>query len=72
MLLQAFPVVTQATTDFLKAISTNEPPASRPAVAPAPAQPVITAALSKPGPTLVKVSAFFSTSEYNITSFCTI
>ncbi len=69
MLLQAFPVVTQATTDFMKVISTSEPPASRPAVAPT--QPVTTAAPSKPGPTLVKVSAlFFFTSEYDMTSFC--
>ncbi len=53
MCLQAFPVVTQAATDFVKVIPSNEPPASRPAVTPT--QPVTTAAPSKPGPTLVKV-----------------
>lgn len=56
-LLQPFPVATQATTDFVKVISTSEPPASRPAVTPA--QPVTTAAPSKPGPTLVKVRINF-------------
>ncbi|XP_051272869.1 myocardin-related transcription factor B isoform X2 [Dicentrarchus labrax] len=60
-LLQAFPVVTQATTDFVKVISTNEPPTSRPAVTPA--QPVTTAAPSKPGPTLIKQSQQKTPSE---------
>uniref|UniRef100_A0A8C7UVC5 Myocardin related transcription factor Ba n=1 Tax=Oncorhynchus mykiss TaxID=8022 RepID=A0A8C7UVC5_ONCMY len=50
-ILQPFPVVTQATADFLKALSTNEPPVSRPAPAP---QPITTVASQKPGPTLVK------------------
>ncbi|XP_067431682.1 myocardin-related transcription factor B isoform X1 [Thunnus thynnus] len=53
-MLQAFPVTTQATTDFVKFISTNELPASRLSVSPV--QPVTTAAPSKPGPTLVKQS----------------
>uniref|UniRef100_A0A8C4F1V6 Myocardin related transcription factor B n=1 Tax=Dicentrarchus labrax TaxID=13489 RepID=A0A8C4F1V6_DICLA len=57
----AFPVVTQATTDFVKVISTNEPPTSRPAVTPA--QPVTTAAPSKPGPTLIKQSQQKTPSE---------
>ncbi|XP_029553764.1 myocardin-related transcription factor B isoform X1 [Salmo trutta] len=52
-ILQPFPVVTQATADFLKALSTNEPPVSRPAPA---HQPVTTVASQKPGPTLVKQS----------------
>ncbi|XP_020349576.1 myocardin-related transcription factor B-like [Oncorhynchus kisutch] len=52
-ILQPFPVVTQATADFLKALSTNEPPVSRPAPAP---QPITTVASQKPGPTLVKQS----------------
>ncbi|XP_031699105.1 myocardin-related transcription factor B isoform X1 [Anarrhichthys ocellatus] len=52
--LQTFPVATQATTDFVKVISAIEQPASRPAVPPA--QPVIPAAILKPGPTLVKQS----------------
>lgn len=59
MFLQAFPVASQAATDFMKAMST-------------PAQPFTTAAHSKPGPTLVKVRAFFSTSKYNTTSYCNI
>ncbi|KAM9336153.1 myocardin-related transcription factor B [Symphorus nematophorus] len=59
--LQAFPVATQATTDFVKVISTNELPASRPAVTPA--QPVTTAVPSKPGPTLVKQSQQKTSSE---------
>ncbi|XP_038592490.1 myocardin-related transcription factor B isoform X2 [Micropterus salmoides] len=62
-ILQAFPVATPATTDFVKVISTNEPPASRPAVTPA--QPVTTAAPSKPAPTLVKQSQQRSPSEKN-------
>ncbi|XP_039991178.1 myocardin-related transcription factor B isoform X2 [Xiphias gladius] len=53
-MLQAFPVATQATTDFVKVISTNELPASRLAVTPAP---------SKPGPTLVKQSQQKTPSE---------
>ncbi|KAI3365553.1 hypothetical protein L3Q82_010636 [Scortum barcoo] len=60
-MLQAFPVVTQATTDFMKVISTSELPASRPAVTPS--QPVTTAAASKPGPTLVKQSQQKTPSE---------
>ncbi|TKS90072.1 MKL/myocardin-like protein 2 [Collichthys lucidus] len=60
-ILQPFPVATQATTDFVKVISTSEPPASRPAVTPA--QPVTTAAPSKPGPTLVKQSQQKTPSE---------
>ncbi|XP_044033420.1 myocardin-related transcription factor B isoform X2 [Siniperca chuatsi] len=60
-ILQAFPVATQATTDFVKVISTNELPASRPAVTLA--QPVSTAAPSKPAPTLVKQSQQRSPSE---------
>lgn len=56
-LLQAFSASTQATTDLVKVISTNELPASRPAVTPT--QLVNTAAPLKPGPTLVKVSVFF-------------
>ncbi|KAM6963824.1 myocardin-related transcription factor B isoform 2-T2 [Tautogolabrus adspersus] len=47
-ILQAFPVATQAATDFVKVISINELSSSRPAVT--------TAAPSKPGPTLVKQS----------------
>ncbi|XP_041818537.1 myocardin-related transcription factor B isoform X2 [Chelmon rostratus] len=50
-ILQAFPVATQATTDFVKVISTNELPASRPP------------ASSKPGPTLVKQSQQKTPSE---------
>ncbi|XP_035657261.2 myocardin-related transcription factor B isoform X2 [Oncorhynchus keta] len=49
-ILQPFPVVTQATADFLKALSTQELPVSCPAPA---SQPIIP---SKPGPTLVKQS----------------
>ncbi|XP_054454583.1 myocardin-related transcription factor B isoform X2 [Anoplopoma fimbria] len=60
-LLQAFPAATQATTDFVKVIPTIEKPASRPAVTPA--QPIITAVHSKPGPTLVKQSQQRSPSE---------
>ncbi|XP_042363453.1 myocardin-related transcription factor B isoform X2 [Plectropomus leopardus] len=56
-ILQAFPVATQPTTDFVKVISA----AGRPAVAPA--LPVTTAAPSKPGPTLVKQSQQKSPSE---------
>ncbi|XP_024243725.2 myocardin-related transcription factor B [Oncorhynchus tshawytscha] len=52
-ILQPFPVVTQATADFLKALSTQELPVSRPAPA---SQPIITVVPSKPGPTLVKQS----------------
>ncbi|XP_040922870.1 myocardin-related transcription factor B isoform X2 [Toxotes jaculatrix] len=52
--MQALPVATQATTDFVKVISTNEIPASRPAVTSAP---------SKPGPTLVKQSQQKTPSE---------
>ncbi|KAM4623340.1 myocardin-related transcription factor B isoform 2-T2 [Polymixia lowei] len=48
---QPFPVVSAA--DFLKVLSSNEQPVSRPA---APAQPITTVAPSKPGPTLVKQS----------------
>ncbi|XP_047465075.1 myocardin-related transcription factor B [Mugil cephalus] len=48
-------------TDFMKVISTNEQPASRPAVPPA--QPVTTAAVPKPGPTLVKQSQQKTPSE---------
>lgn len=54
---QAFSVAAPA-ADLVKVISTSEPPASRPAVAPT--QPVTTAAPSKPGPTLVKVRACIS------------
>ncbi|XP_029383517.1 myocardin-related transcription factor B isoform X2 [Echeneis naucrates] len=46
-MLQALPVATQAPSDFVRMMSSNEPPASRPAITPAP---------SKPGPTLVKQS----------------
>nr|XP_020476014.1 MKL/myocardin-like protein 2 [Monopterus albus]XP_020476015.1 MKL/myocardin-like protein 2 [Monopterus albus]XP_020476016.1 MKL/myocardin-like protein 2 [Monopterus albus] len=53
-MLQALPVATQATTDFVKVISTIEPPVSCPETSPA--QPVPPAAPSKPGPTLVKQS----------------
>ncbi|XP_023251330.1 MKL/myocardin-like protein 2 [Seriola lalandi dorsalis] len=53
-MLQAFPVATQAGQDFVKVISTNELPACRPAVIPAP---------SKPGPTLVKQSQQKTPSE---------
>ncbi|XP_074519192.1 myocardin-related transcription factor B [Halichoeres trimaculatus] len=56
-LLQAFPVATQATPDFLTVISASEPPASRPAVT------FTTAASSKPGPTLVKQSQQKTPSE---------
>ncbi|XP_028423282.1 myocardin-related transcription factor B isoform X1 [Perca flavescens] len=52
--LQAFPSASQAATDFMKAMSTIEQPASRPALTPA--QPFTTGAPSKPGPTLVKQS----------------
>ncbi|CAB1313081.1 unnamed protein product [Coregonus sp. 'balchen'] len=52
-ILQPFPVVTQATADFLKALSTNEPPVNRPAPSP---QPITTVASQKPGPSLVKQS----------------
>uniref|UniRef100_A0A4W6BT08 Myocardin related transcription factor B n=1 Tax=Lates calcarifer TaxID=8187 RepID=A0A4W6BT08_LATCA len=48
------PVATQATTDFVKVIPTNELPVSRPAATPAP---------SKPGPTLVKQSQQKTPSE---------
>ncbi|KAL0983955.1 hypothetical protein UPYG_G00135170 [Umbra pygmaea] len=51
--LQPFPVVTQATADFLKAFSTNELQVSRPGPMP---QTITTVAPSKPGPTLVKQS----------------
>ncbi|XP_041671036.1 myocardin-related transcription factor B isoform X2 [Cheilinus undulatus] len=54
-LQQAFPVATQATTDFMKVIATNELPPSRPAVT--------TAVPSKPGPTLVKQSQQKTPSE---------
>ncbi|XP_032357388.1 myocardin-related transcription factor B isoform X1 [Etheostoma spectabile] len=60
-MLQAFPVASQAATDFMKAMSTIEQPASRPAVTPA--QIFTTAAPSKPGPTLVKQSQQKSPSE---------
>ncbi|XP_034414397.1 myocardin-related transcription factor B isoform X2 [Cyclopterus lumpus] len=60
-LLQAFPVATQAATDFVKVISVIEQPASRPAVTPV--QPFTTSALLKPGPTLVKQSQPKSPSE---------
>ncbi|XP_062331687.1 myocardin-related transcription factor B isoform X3 [Osmerus eperlanus] len=53
VLPQSLPVVTQVTADFLKGLSSNEQPVSRPA---APAQPITTVAPSKPGPTLVKQS----------------
>uniref|UniRef100_UPI0037E9A1AF myocardin-related transcription factor B isoform X1 n=1 Tax=Semicossyphus pulcher TaxID=241346 RepID=UPI0037E9A1AF len=59
-ILQAFPIAPPA-TDFMKVISTNEPPASRPVVTLP--QPVTTAALSKPGPTLVKQSQQKTPSE---------
>eukprot|EP00063_Salmo_salar_P060311 XP_014035146.1 PREDICTED: MKL/myocardin-like protein 2 [Salmo salar] len=52
-ILQPFPVVTQTTADFLKALSTKELPVSRPAPA---SQPIVTVVPSKPGPTLVKQS----------------
>ncbi|CAB1338269.1 unnamed protein product [Coregonus sp. 'balchen'] len=52
-ILPPFPVVTQATADFLKALSTNELPVSHPAPT---SQPIITVVPSKPGPTLVKQS----------------
>ncbi|XP_026171996.1 myocardin-related transcription factor B isoform X2 [Mastacembelus armatus] len=60
-ILQPLPVVTQATTDFLKVISVSEPPVSRPAVTPV--QQVTVAAPSKPGPTLVKQSQQKAPSE---------
>ncbi|CAJ1080670.1 myocardin-related transcription factor B isoform X1 [Xyrichtys novacula] len=60
-MLQAFPVATQAPTDFMKVISTNELPTSRPAVTLA--HPVTTVAPSKPGPTLVKQSQQKTPSE---------
>ncbi|XP_039644205.1 myocardin-related transcription factor B isoform X2 [Perca fluviatilis] len=53
-MLQAFPGASQAATDFMKAMSTIEQPASRPAITPA--QAFTTTAPSKPGPTLVKQS----------------
>ncbi|XP_071319779.1 myocardin-related transcription factor B [Trachinotus anak] len=53
-ILQPLPVATQAGPDFVKVIATNELPASRPAVIPAPA---------KPGPTLVKQSQQKTPSE---------
>ncbi|XP_018541012.1 myocardin-related transcription factor B isoform X1 [Lates calcarifer] len=53
-MLQPLPVATQATTDFVKVIPTNELPVSRPAATPAP---------SKPGPTLVKQSQQKTPSE---------
>lgn len=65
-IFQAFPVAAQPTTDFVKLIATSEPPASRPAVTPV--QPLTTAAPSKPGPTLVKVSTFFNIAISNIIS----
>uniref|UniRef100_A0A3P8RYK4 Phosphatase and actin regulator n=1 Tax=Amphiprion percula TaxID=161767 RepID=A0A3P8RYK4_AMPPE len=49
------------TTDFMKVISTNEQPASRPAVTPV--QPVTTVAPLKPGPMLVKQSQQKAASE---------
>ncbi|XP_069012117.1 myocardin-related transcription factor B [Embiotoca jacksoni] len=49
------------TPDFMKVISTNEQPASRPAVTPA--QPFTTAAPPKPGPTLIKQSQQKAPSE---------
>ncbi|XP_035802978.2 myocardin-related transcription factor B isoform X2 [Amphiprion ocellaris] len=55
-ILQAIP-----TTDFMKVISTNEQPASRPAVTPV--QPVTTVAPLKPGPMLVKQSQQKAASE---------
>lgn len=64
ILIQTLPVAAQATADFMKVISTSEPLASRPAVTPA--QAVTTAALSKPGPTLVKVRTHFSTSKLSV------
>ncbi|XP_010903615.2 myocardin-related transcription factor B isoform X1 [Esox lucius] len=51
--LQPFPVVSQATADFLKTFSTNDLPVSRSMPTP---QPITTVAPSKPGPTLVKQS----------------
>uniref|UniRef100_A0AAY5L8A5 SAP domain-containing protein n=1 Tax=Esox lucius TaxID=8010 RepID=A0AAY5L8A5_ESOLU len=48
-----FPVVSQATADFLKTFSTNDLPVSRSMPTP---QPITTVAPSKPGPTLVKQS----------------
>lgn len=66
MFLQAFPFATQANTDFVKMISTNELPVSRPAISPA--QPVTAAAPSKPGPTLVKVKATLFFSPLNMIS----
>ncbi|KAM7381975.1 hypothetical protein PAMA_012710 [Pampus argenteus] len=60
-MLQAFPVAAQAPTDFMKMISTNELPASRPAISPS--QPVTAVAPSKPGPTLIKQSQQKSPSE---------
>lgn len=59
-----------ATADFMKVISTSEPFASRPAVTPA--QPVTTAAVSKPGPTLVKVRTRFSTFSLIAFFLCTV
>ncbi|KAM9837302.1 myocardin-related transcription factor B [Aulostomus maculatus] len=53
-MLQALPVATQATTDFMKVISTNDHHVSRLAISPA--HSVTTLAPSKPGPTLVKQS----------------
>ncbi|KAM7371080.1 hypothetical protein PAMP_010576 [Pampus punctatissimus] len=60
-MLQAFPVAAQAPADFVKMISTNELPVSRPTISPA--QPVTAVAPSKPGPTLVKQSQQKSPSE---------
>uniref|UniRef100_A0A672GLF6 Myocardin related transcription factor Ba n=1 Tax=Salarias fasciatus TaxID=181472 RepID=A0A672GLF6_SALFA len=49
------------TPDFMKIVTATEQPASRPAIPPP--QPVTTAALSKPGPTLVKQSQQKAPSE---------
>ncbi|XP_035261092.1 myocardin-related transcription factor B isoform X1 [Anguilla anguilla] len=52
--LQYYPLISQPTPqDFLKPVSTNEPPINRQPVA---SQPITTTAPSKPGPTLVKQS----------------
>ncbi|KAM3591904.1 uncharacterized protein V6R79_009358 [Siganus canaliculatus] len=59
-MLQAFPVAPQTATDIVKVNCTSEAP-SRPAVTPA--QPLTTAAPSKPGPTLVKQSQQKTPSE---------
>ncbi|XP_029312436.1 myocardin-related transcription factor B isoform X2 [Cottoperca gobio] len=60
-MMQAFPVTTQATTDFVKLVSASEHPPGRPAVPPA--QTLTTVAPPKPGPTLVKQSQQKSPSE---------